>query len=503
MPFLKKTPENEFELRQAITIMDRESSKKRRKDMQKRLDYYKDKQLQYLNEILNNAFQKPDQLKLQKEFYNVTSIVIDEISTIYSKEPIRKLVNANKSDEEIFEKIINESQFNLVMATANKYTKLCKNTLIRVVWRNERVEFDILTPNIYDVVKKIDNPTDIDALIYINTIDFNTEKQFNRNDKNTFNDPWANQQNIYYYWSDNKFIVFQKSSTTNKYELKIKEQVENTENINPYGVMPFVTLRDEYPTDEYFIEGGDNLINANEIINQKLTELNYLTKMQAFSQPCIKGDTKNTKLIIDPSMIITIPADDETAKNNDFYFRSPEAKIKELDDNIVKKLMNLSIKYGIDPQKFTPSAERSSSQSLQLQHAQQAEIVDRDKPFYRDAEKKIFELIKIVNNYHNEQKISDKAELFVDYVETEIPRTIEEEDQHNIIMHENGLISKKTWLMKENPDIKTEDDAQVVLDKIEKEKASNLEKNPFLNEELNEELNREEKEKEKEKEEDE
>ena len=45
---------------------------------------------------------------------------------------------------------------------------------------------------------------------------------------------------------------------------------------------------------------------------------------------------------------------------------------------------------------------------------------------------------------------------------------LEEKDAHNITMYNNGLMTKKTWLMKENPDIKDEAQADKMLEEMKR-----------------------------------
>ena len=73
--------------KQALAIMLNPASKLRRKNMQKRLDYFNDIQLNYLDTLLAQQFAKYQSMKLQKEFFNLTKLVIDELSVIYNEEP--------------------------------------------------------------------------------------------------------------------------------------------------------------------------------------------------------------------------------------------------------------------------------------------------------------------------------------------------------------------------------------------------------------------------------
>jgi hypothetical protein len=470
--FLSKEPENAGDLKILISKFSNSKSELRRKDMQKRIDYYYDKQLSYLDDNLKKQFKKPDNLKLQKEFDNVTSLIIDELAVIYAQEPIRKIINGTDKDQELYERIITEGKLNLILAEANKMSKLCKTVLIRVVWRNDKIQFDIITPNIFEVIQDQNDPTTAIGFVYASIIDITNQNYLNKDDTFIDRDPFDNTNIIYFYWSDKKNIIFKKLS---RGDIQIQEVVTNIDNVNPYQKLPFVTIHDGIPISDYFIEGGDDLINTNEIINIKLTEANFLTKMQSFSIPVRKGaDNAGSTITLDPSMIIDIPADSDVHKGQDFKFVSPEAKLREIEESIDRKKRNLAIKYKLDPDLLIQSADKASAQSMQLRSLQKAILITQDRPFYRNYEQQLFNIIRIVHNYHSAEKISDKAELKVDFIESETPMTINERDQHNLLLFNNGIISKARWMMDENPDIQSEDEANQLLIEIQKKNSDIL-----------------------------
>jgi len=457
---------------QALSLMLANAAKLRRQNMQKRIDYYNDIQLRHLDTALANQFAKYQSMKLQKEFFNLTRLIIDELSIIYNEEPDRQL--DIETETEKYEKIIQDAQLNLVMDTALRLTKLCKTILIKPVWRNEKIEYDILTPNIFDVIQDPLDPTRAKAVIYASQIDIS-------NDTLTGNNAIINEDKldatntVYYYWDAEKHFIF--SYTFNKKQepvIEIFENKNNPDNINPYGVLPFVVCRDNYPIDSFFIETGDDLINSNEILNIKLTEKNYLTKMQSFSVPVRKGADSKTALILDPSMTVDLPADDDVSTGSDFRFVSPDAKLAEIEQDIEARLRRICIKYHLNPDMFVASGNRSSADSLQMQNYRMGLIIKRDKPIFRSIEEQLFSITRTINNYHNKIKISDKAVFSIDFAELEIPLTMAEQDQHLLLLHTNGLITKRDWLKQTNKDIQDNEMADKYLEEIAEEKKENI-----------------------------
>ena len=467
--FFKKVT-SEALAKQALAVMLNPASKLRRKNMQKRLDYFNDIQLNYLDTLLANQFAKYQSMKLQKEFFNLTKLVIDELSVIYNEEPDRD-TGENEADNELYAEIIESSQLNLVMDTVLRLTKLCKTVLIKPVWRNDKIEYDIITPNIFDVIQDPVDPTKAKAVIYATQRDLNNETLTGNNSTKN-QDKMDVDNTIYYYWDADKHFTFTYSFNEKKdIIVEITNNPDNPENINPYGVLPFVIVRDGYPVDSFFIESGDDLINVNEVLNIKLTEKNYLTKMQSFSVPVRKGADSKTALILDPSMTVDLPADDDISTGSDFRFVTPDAKVADLEADIEARLRRIAIKYHLNPDMFTASGNRSSADSLQMQNYRMGLIIKRDKPIFRLVERELFNLTRIIFNYHSDiGKLSEDAELFIDYAELEIPLTVSEQDQHLLLLNNNGLLSKKDWVKIVNKDIQDDAAAEAYLAEIEEEK---------------------------------
>lgn len=458
---------------QAVAKLRTDNSRIRRQDMKKRIDYYYGKQLNYLDDLLATQFKNPERLKLQKEFLNVTQLIIDELAVLYSQPPKRELIEIENPDiESMYQEIIDCGRLDSTMAIANKLSKLCKTVLVRPVWREEKIEFDLFTPNMFDVIQDPSNPTKAIGIVYSNQVDLVNSKKINDADTAINQDPFALPNTIFYVWTkENHFSFTYTLNPKNEVVIEILKNENNEDNINPYGRLPFVCIYDGVPLDNFFIEGGQDLITCNEINNVKLVEKNHLTKMQSFSLLVRKGaDNTKDEVILDPSMLIDIPADDDIRKGVDLKYITPEAKIAEIDDDIQQRLSRIAIKHKLNPEMFKASGNRSSADSLQMQAYYLGKVIGADKPVYAYFEKELFELIKIVFNYHSETKLPEDAKLFIDYKDVEVPSTIEQEDAHNLIMYTNGLISKKDWIMKENPDIRDAEQAEEKLKEIQEEK---------------------------------
>jgi hypothetical protein len=154
MPFFFKNITDIGLAQQALDTTKEIGSILRRQSMQKRLDYFNDKQDTYLNDALNKQFAYPDRLKLQREFFNITKMMINELAVLYNETPIRELRDGKETDKKLFDDILEHSNFNNVLQTSNEFVKLLKTVLIKPEWDEltQRVNLRIFTPNMFDVI---------------------------------------------------------------------------------------------------------------------------------------------------------------------------------------------------------------------------------------------------------------------------------------------------------------------------------------------------------------
>ena len=120
----------------------------RKKECAKRLNLYHDSQLPYLEEKLSELFAEPD--RMLKIELNITRKVINNLAQIYRVPPIREIEGA-AIDKELYKQICQGCTLDVKLKQASRYAKLLKSILLKVVWRNGRLDLDILTGNILDI----------------------------------------------------------------------------------------------------------------------------------------------------------------------------------------------------------------------------------------------------------------------------------------------------------------------------------------------------------------
>ena len=127
----------------------RKTSQDRKAEYEKRLAYYYDEHESYTDEALAEYYSDPSWFTAT--FFNVTKKIVNQLSMTYIADAKRE-VEGTDQDKEIYAEIVQSSMLNVKMKTCSRYTKLLKTVLLKPVWRNGRMDVDILAPDILDVL---------------------------------------------------------------------------------------------------------------------------------------------------------------------------------------------------------------------------------------------------------------------------------------------------------------------------------------------------------------
>lgn len=136
----------------------------RKNEAIKRTDYYHSDQDQYTLEHMATWMSEPD--KLRPLQINLVRKVIDNLAIVYFK-PAKRSIEGTERDGQLFADIAKGAALDMTLKQASKFTKLHKTALLRVVWRNGKLEVDILTPDIVDV-EVGDSPKDLKRVMITN-----------------------------------------------------------------------------------------------------------------------------------------------------------------------------------------------------------------------------------------------------------------------------------------------------------------------------------------------
>ena len=189
---------------------------------------------------------------------NITKRIIDRISLVYMKPPIREYSNENVPS--MFE----EKDFK--MQRAERMTNLLEHILIKPTWRDGFIDYDIIMD--FEPIFG-DDPLRPIGFTYPLAI------------KSSVMD---DTPELMAYWDAENTFIFDDNG-------KIQDDPDNPEHINPYGVLPFVEcFKSGRPEYSYLdTTPASDVIATNLEVNVSETNSNANTMFQSFGYMYVNG----------------------------------------------------------------------------------------------------------------------------------------------------------------------------------------------------------------------
>ena len=440
-----------------------EADQARQQEAQDKLDIYMDDFEEIVKDKITELFHKDTVKRLQyhvNQSQNILKRVINEISTIYKREAQRTAtIESIRYDD-----ILKLNNLNVMGKKINRYTNLLNETLIKVGFRRGRLVYDIITPNICTVIQNEEDPTEADAIIYtttrVNTIGAKDIK--------------------YHYWSkDGDYLIYDRN-------FRIIERIYDSWDESgmlayPYidpetglYMLPFVVCHRQAPDSNFWDQdSGRDLYNAAVMTAIKMTLFDYYFKTGSFKQIYLIGDEADMPASQVMDVLTVLRASGEGAA---IGVLDREVNMKQLQDAIVYQLNSIINNYGISADQWTLSIAELSGIALRIRNMPLMEIREDQLPFYRQFEKDLFNVTKVVNNAHalnRATEIPEAAELDIDFAEITFPEDPVKALDHATNQLKGGIISLGQYFQIFNPDYKDEAEAEKkILDNLAKIQAA-------------------------------
>ena len=346
---------------------------------------------------------------------NITKRVIDRISLVYMKAPLREY--SNESTPDYF------YQKSFKMQRAEKLCNLLECILLKPTWRNERIEYDIIRewePLFYD-----DDPLNPSAITYPLSVRSSV--------LDTTAELWA-------YWDIDNHFIYEKG--TGK---KIVSE-DNLEMSNPYLMLPFVECYSQgKPESSYFdTDASPDLISTNEQLNQTAFNMNANNQYQSFGYGYITGSNiEKEKLDIGQDKWSFLGHD------GSLNMVAPPNSVPALVESIKESYKMLAANYHLTAA-FVENTVAESGLALRLRSQELMDARRSDVERWKKIEEDIFGVEERIIAV--EQGRDAGFLLGIDYEEsTEI---MSEEEQRAKWDWElaNGLIDTADVLMQQDPD---------------------------------------------------
>ena len=380
------------------------------KTRDKAYDYYKGRTDIYTKGYFSDSLNK----QIPCPNVNITKRVIDRISLVYMKAPIRDYSNENTPD--FF------YQKDHKMQRAERLCNLLECILIKPTWRNERMEYDIIRDwePMFD-----DDPLNPYAITY--------PLQIRSTVMDTTPELWA-------YWDYEHHFIYEKGTG------KKIIQEDNPEMTNPYSMLPFVKCyRDGQPEASYFdTDASPDLIATNEAVNVAEFNKNANIMFQSFGFGYITGSNiEKEKLDIGQDKWSFLGHDGTLA------MVSPPNSVPALVDSIESSYKMLAQNYHLSIS-FVDGTNTESGVALRLRNQELMDSRRADVERWKTIEKNLFEVEDRILEVETGRDAGEFENI--DYEEsTEILSDQEQREKWDWELS-HGLIDEADILMQQDPE---------------------------------------------------
>jgi hypothetical protein len=339
---------------------------------------YEGRQSDVLDWDLRQTFEamEASQLAKQKLCFNVIKRIVDKTAMLYKEEPTYTC----ESNPQLVDAIGGNGG---PLKCGDRYSELCGIAWVHPRWDDEqqKVEFVVIPP---DQVEPRFNPYNfaLEELTFFSYIQDGAHTQVLRT-----------------VWTDETFIILRESKDVTDEVLSAMGLPENPQRVNPYGVIPYAPMRPRIPLyGEPLGQYREDLVSAQRTLNLRLTDMQFLIKMQAGSQLVIEGKPEGDFCIGLGKPLIIPPEIDGGGGANSAYYLSPSARITEVWQGIVETVKHLSNLNGI-PSNWFDGGIPASGEALRLSLSDLTEYredkQDSHTMFWRDFSKVCASVLKV------------------------------------------------------------------------------------------------------------
>ena len=412
-------------IQESIRQLKLHNAKKRENHIEKLLDYYNGNDTShYISRMFSSAVF--NEIPIVES--NITRKFINKMSRIYTVGAIR-----NAGDKYNLMSKLKSTR----MKHVERMTRLCGTIATRVVWNEADNPYFDYRPVYFFHVFFSDDPFVPSAITY--PIIQATE------------DSSTAEKLTYAYWDAEKYMVTEENG-------KIIQEVPHN-----YGILPFVFTHREDQTDSFYVEGANDIVNANEHVNIAMTEMQLGLRFQMFGQPVMTGAEMGNNQRTGSDVTLELP------EGSTYEIVAPQGNVEGVIEN-VKFLVELVAQNNhLWVQWSEQGGEVPSGVSMMIKDLERTEDYQDDLALWRMYEEDFYRVERQIASSFG---VSLPADLGLDFKEPEYPKTVQDQilwDKHRLEMN---LIDEVSLLMEYNNDL-TIEQAELII-------ASNKQRNEKL-----------------------
>lgn len=429
--------------------------KKRRHEVARAIDYYKNRYRPYLNDEIEYCFKNSyEDIQPFRDHIPLTQQVINQISMLFEEPPT--IETDSESLNERFEELKETAQFIPIIQKVNKYVNLTKKVGVKPYFWEGNVYLDILTGDRLFIEQNEENPTKADAVWVQVDIYSNTPNR-------------ADKVNVYIRWTPDTYQKIHINTENGRIVEKEKEER------NYYEEIPIVWFTDDIEDDNFWFEHEYTLVDKNIIFDVDLTGLRFASALQSYSTLVLEGfdQTKNLKMGVHRP--IKIPLNDSQEPGGKAYYITPGTDLNEVYDYIDKRIVHFVNGLGLNAKSFR--ADNSSFTSGYHLRLSKLDVIKKnmgDRAYYTKPIKDLCKMMmKCYTIFNASKRFPEDVEINLDYGEIKFDENPMEKVQVNVIKLSNNLTSRARILMGENPDLSLEEAKELAAEiKAENEDVS-------------------------------
>ena len=425
---------------ESIRNLKLHNAKSRENHIEKLLDYYNGNDTaNYIKKMFSGAaFSEIPPVET-----NITRKFINKMSRIYT-------IGATRRAGDRYSDLTTIKDAR--MKHIERMTRLCGTIATRVVWNESESPYFDYRPIYFFHVFFGDDPFIPTALSYpiLQPVEDSSKVE----------------KLTYAYWDAERYISMDEDGTI------IAEIPHN------YGVLPFVFTHRENQTDSFYVEGANDIINANEHVNIAMTEMQLGLRFQMFGQPVMVGAEMGNKQRTGSDVTLELP------EGSSYDIVAPQGNVVSVIENIKFLVELVAQNNHLWVQWSEQGGEVPYGISLMIKDLERTEDYLDDLALWRMYEEDLYSVErKIAKSFG----VSLPDDLGLDFKEPEYPKTVQDQilwDKHRLEMN---LINEVGLLMEYNNDLTLEQaELSIAGNKQRNEKLSIFEKARQVSQRTNE-----------------
>ena len=240
----------------------------------------------------------------------------------------------------------------------------------------------------------------------------------------------------YIHWNAENYLIFDENG-------KVIEEGEHG-----YGMLPFAFTHREHQSDAFYVEGANDIMNANEHINLTMTEMQLGLRFQMFRQPVVSGADLGNNQRFGSDVILELP------DGANYNIQSPAGDIEKVIENVKFQMELVAQNNHLSVQFAQDGGETPSGIALKIKDLESFEDYQDDLALWSQYEHEIYQ---VERNIARTLNIGMPEALKIDFNEPEYPMTVQDQialDNHRLSL---GLVNKAELMVEYNKDLTLEE----------------------------------------------